>query len=334
MAIALDQLPNRRVEEWKWTDLRAAAHGLAQPELDCLEELPSLQRGQEIQHRNMQVKIVPKGRTDLPPFALKVDGDVFGKGSVFRFVAEPGARLTVWEQWTEQSHKIAAQPVEFQIGPDAHVERILVIPQLQNTVVASDARVTLAENARYTQTTLSLGAKLSRLETHVHVNGPGAEVNLNGVSLLSGDRHADHTTVVTHNAPHTTTRETFRTVAADRATGVFQGKIKVERAAQKTDAQMHHAGLLLGETATINAKPELEIYADDVACAHGNTAGALDQTALFYMRQRGLPEAHAKALLTRAFVAEALNNIPNDIPNGGVRGVLDAHIEGWLRENL
>lgn len=190
--------------------------------------------------------------------------------------------------------------------------------------------VHLSKDATFSQTSLTMGAKLARLETHVAVNGPGAQVSLNGVSLLAGDRHGDHTTLVTHNAPDATTREVFRTVATDAGRGVFQGKIKVDRLAQKTDAEMHHAALILGDNASVNAKPELEIYADDVACAHGNTSGQLDDTALFYMRQRGLPEARAKALLTRAFIGEALDGVTHE----GLRAVLDAQVDAWLEDNL
>ncbi len=342
MAIALDQLPTRRDEAWKWTDLRAAVS----------EDLLNAAHAGEMDTSRAANAVAPLDRqpsTGMPALAAAIAGSssVFelendetlnlatlatGGHAIIGVVVGEGVRGRVVETYALDQGAFANVAIRYEVHPGASLERIVVAPADADSIVVSIIGVELAENAAYTQTTLTTGAKLARLETHVQVNGPDAEVNLNGVSLLAGDRHADHTTVVTHAnaAPGAVTRETFRTVAADRSTGVFQGKIKVEREAQKTDAEMNHAALLLGENATVNAKPELEIYADDVACAHGATAGDLDAAAMFYMRQRGLPEAKAKALLTRAFIAEALANVSDD----GVRAVLDQHVDQWLEANL
>jgi Fe-S cluster assembly protein SufD len=151
---------------------------------------------------------------------------------------------------------------------------------------------------------------------------------LNGVYMVGAGRHADLTSVIRHGVPGGATRQLIKGVAAKGGRGVFQGKIVVERGAQKTDARQHHHGMLLEEGAEIFAKPELMIHADDVQCAHGNTAGGLDERALFYMRSRGVPKDEARALLIEAFLVEA---IPEDLP-GELRDELTQCIADWLRE--
>ncbi len=133
--------------------------------------------------------------------------------------------------------------------------------------------------------------------------------------------------MVKHNAPGGSTRQLIKGVARKGGRGVFQGKIVVERGAQRTDARQYHHGMLLEEGAEIFAKPELMIHADDVQCAHGNTAGGLDESALFYMRSRGVAEAEARALLTEAFLLDAL---PDWLPEE-VRGEIEGRVHAWLR---
>ncbi len=166
--------------------------------------------------------------------------------------------------------------------------------------------VHLDEGAAYDQTMLAFGAGISRLETRVVHQEEGADVRLDAAYLAGRDRHVDVTTHVRHGAAGCTTAQLTKGAVVDGGRGVFQGKFLVARVGQGTQADMQHHALLLANGAEVNARPELEIYADDVACAHGNTCGAMDEAALFYMRQRGLPEAEARALLTEAFVAEAL----------------------------
>jgi Fe-S cluster assembly protein SufD len=146
------------------------------------------------------------------------------------------------------------------------------------------------------------------------------------VYLCDSGRHADLTSIVNHRAPRGRTEQLIKGVVRKGGRGVFQGKIVVERAAQKTDARQHHNGMLLDDGAEIFAKPELMIFADDVACAHGNTAGGLDEAALFYLRSRGLTETQARALLTEAFLLEAL---PAWLPQAG-REEIETRIGVWL----
>ncbi|MDB5441911.1 MAG: SufBD protein, partial [Phenylobacterium sp.] len=153
-----------------------------------------------------------------------------------------------------------------------------------------------------------------------------AKLRLDGVYLLADKRHADLTTVVTHEGTDGVTMQMTKGVVRDQARGVFQGRIVVAQGADRTDARMEHHALILSDRAEVDAKPELEIYADDVACSHGNTIGALDEEALFYARQRGIPEVQARALLTQAFIGEVIDRIGHE----GAREI----VRLWAAERL
>jgi Fe-S cluster assembly protein SufD len=288
--VTADVLPNRRVEAWKYSDLRSALADV-QPVLrdgrDVIERLaPGTQRAS-----------IPRGEQRL-------------------FV----------ERMDEDQH-LDARSFDFELGENAALTRVVI--QTGAAIPLAMARVSLAAGAQLKQFVLALGGKLARLETHVNVHGEGAKVELNGVYLAGEGRHADLTSVITHDAVSGQTRQLIKGVAAKGGRGVFQGKIVVEPGAQQTDARQYHHGMLLEAGAEVFAKPELMIHADDVQCAHGNTAGGLDQSALFYMRSRGIPETTARALLIEAFLTEA---IPDGLPaeldeelRGLIRGWLEAH---------
>nr|WP_246379428.1 Fe-S cluster assembly protein SufD [Gluconacetobacter johannae] len=177
----------------------------------------------------------------------------------------------------------------------------------------------------YDSFTLTLGAALARHEVHVRLAAPGAVVHVNGAQLLDDRQHADLTSVITHAAPDCNSRQTVKNVLSGHARGVFQGKILVERVAQKTDGYQMNQALLLSDAAEIDAKPELEIYADDVRCSHGATVGALDPDQLFYLRSRGVAEHEARAMLVKAFLHDAVDLIGDEV----LRATLDRAVESW-----
>ncbi len=172
---------------------------------------------------------------------------------------------------------------------------------------------------------LSHGSRFGRIAVEVTL-GDGADFELNGVMLARGEQTLEIVTTMRHVAPNATSRQTVRTVVDDRATGSYLGKVAVARDAQKTDASQSVKALVLARTATANAKPELEIFADDVKCAHGATVGELNRDALFYLQSRGVDPAAAKALLTRAFIADALDRIGDET----VREAVTANAISWL----
>lgn len=173
---------------------------------------------------------------------------------------------------------------------------------------------------------LSEGGHFSRHEALLDLSGEYANVTLNGVFLAVDESHCDNHVVISHSAPDTTSKQTFRGVLSGQANGVYSGCVKVAQAAQRTDAQQMSRALLLSRKARIATKPELEIFADDVKCSHGATAGELDAAALFFLRARGIPEREARALLISAFLESALLAI-DDTPQ---RDLVSSIVENWL----
>jgi Fe-S cluster assembly protein SufD len=288
-------LPNRRVEAWKYSDLRAALAGTVLP----AAVLPSKQGWRALDG--------------------VIDRLALAQGAHEVTIVKAGEKAFLLEELFKPG--LDARVREIQVQPGGALTRVVV--QRGTGVSLSAAYVSVGEGARFSQFILAEGAKLARIETSVEVEGEGAEVRLNGVYLCAGV-HADLTSRILHRAPNGVTRQMIKGASRKGGRGVFQGRIEVARAAQKTDARQYHHGLLLEEGAEIYAKPELEIYADDVQCAHGNTAGALDEAALFYMRSRGIGEAAARALLTEAFLLEA---VPEDLPG---REEIVSRIQAWL----
>jgi Fe-S cluster assembly protein SufD len=173
---------------------------------------------------------------------------------------------------------------------------------------------------------LNGGAKLSRTEVNITLAGEGAEADLSGVSVLGDKAHADITTRVVHAVPNATSRQLFKYVAGGKSRVVYQGKVTVREGAIGADSRQTAKALLLSDRAEADLKPELEILADDVKCAHGAAVGDLDQESLFYLRSRGIPESEARGLLVHAFLQEVVDGIEDE----GLRGTAVEFIESGL----
>jgi Fe-S cluster assembly protein SufD len=167
---------------------------------------------------------------------------------------------------------------------------------------------------------------MTRNEAVIELVGDEGRAHVAGATVGDGDFHHDDTVFVTHAGAACESRQVFKKVLMNGATGVFQGKILVRQGAQKTDGYQISQSLLLGEDSQFLVKPELEIYADDVKCSHGSTSGAIDETALFYLRSRGVPEAQAQGLLVLAFLAEAIEEVADDAIADDIR----FRLEAWL----
>ena len=164
-------------------------------------------------------------------------------------------------------------------------------------------------NATLSNHSLSLGARLARNDIRALLDGEGTDVTLNGLYVVRGTQHVDHHTVIDHKRPHGKSRELYKGILDDAASGVFNGRIIVREDAQKTDSEQHNRNLLLSRNALVNTNPQLEINADDVKCAHGATIGQLDSEALFYLRSRGIDLEHARKILTWGFMADLSERI-------------------------
>jgi Fe-S cluster assembly protein SufD len=184
-----------------------------------------------------------------------------------------------------------------------------------------------AENSNFTINTITLGGELVRNNLNIRVNGQNCETNLNSAYILKDNQHVDNHTVVDHHVPNCVSNELYKGVIDDKATAVFNGKVFVRPDAQKINAFQSNGNVLLSNDATINSKPELEIYADDVKCSHGSTTGQLDEKAVFYLRSRGMGEKQARELLVQAFVGDVLEKL-DDAVKSHVEALLEDRF-GW-----
>jgi Fe-S cluster assembly protein SufD len=298
---------------------RAEFGGLARPESEPLVALNTMlaEDGASL--------FVPAGVDAglLLLVSIASDGASFHPRHVIRLAH--GARLTLLELSLGDGAYLHNPAIEVRVAEDAAFTHI----RLQNEAAAAFHLSTLyaeiAERGTYDSFGLNLGARIARTEAHVRLAGAKGIAHLNGAQLLGGVQHADFTTVVRHDAPSCTSRQTVKNVLTGRSQGVFQGRIEVARAAQKTDGYQMNQALLLSPDAEIDTKPELEIFADDVKCSHGATVGELDADQLFYLRSRGIPDPEARSMLVRAFLSDALDAVTHE----AVRGVLERAVDGW-----
>lgn len=393
---AAQGLPHRRVEAWKYTDLRANVRAIAPaaPAADIarVQALPSAVPGDDARRL-----VVANGRfapelsdvADLPAgvtvgsladalaagdalvlgalskvaqaaenvavqlnAAFMTDGVVVvvadgvalqrpieiahvaeGTGPVstaVRNVVIVGAGATVTVIETVESLDAAAHQsnivTDVLVGDEAHVDHIRLQLEPEEALSLTAVTATIGTRARFETFNAMLGAGLARAQVFARFAGREAKGGFRGATLLSGRRHADTTLVVTHDAEACESRELYKAVVDGEAKSVFQGRINVPAHAQKTDARMMTASLLLSEGAEANAKPELEIFADDVQCGHGATCGALDDDLLFYMLARGIPKTEAEKMLILAYLGEAFDEVENE----AVRETLVHRVEDWL----
>jgi Fe-S cluster assembly protein SufD len=199
---------------------------------------------------------------------------------------------------------------ELHVGPGAHLEHVLLQREGGAAFHVSNTAAQLERDARLATHVVSLGGRLVRNDLTVTLAGEGAEARLSGLFLVGGERLVDNHTFVDHAVPHGTSRQLYKGVLGGRSRGVFRGRVLVRPDAQHTDAKQSNPNLLLSDGAEIDGKPQLEIHADDVKCSHGSAIGRVDESALFYLRARGIDEAAARALLVRGFAAEVLAALP------------------------
>ena len=395
-AFAIKGLPHRRVEEWKYTDLRVlmpevyplgglkkeapagvdldALIGHALSGLDAYKavfadghfvpSLSTIQTAPGVSFMPLRDALQDEGRTAaslsqwplLETNVIAILSTAFATDGAILSV-EPGAKLdkplhliftgaqasptlnayhsaihigdgadlSIIETHATQIPGQAFELTRLAIGKDAHLRHVRVAFGKADKRLSS-VMAELGEGAQYEPLQLTLDGALSRAEGTIRFNGPGARCHYSGAMLLRGHSHADFTLVVDHAAEGCESRELVKAVLDQRARGVFQGKVVVQRGAQKTDGKQMANALLLSDDAEFDSKPELEIYADDVACGHGATAGQIDEDMMFYLRARGIPEAEARALLISAFVGEALDKVEDET----LRNALQERVDAWL----
>ncbi|MEI9993223.1 MAG: Fe-S cluster assembly protein SufD [Rhizomicrobium sp.] len=330
-------LPHRRIEDWKYSDLKSALDG-ANDDGAVAWTVGTLPEGVELfdlsnasaapdwvkahlgtlpqnamasaslaQARTGFALRAPKGRAIAQPLSLTFAGHGTVRGLV---VLEDGAALTLIE--IGPGVGISNLGVEIVVGANAQLTHIRMAPHAGAAVQVEEYAATIARDGRYCAHLFNGGSKLSRAEFQIALAGTGASAHLSGVSVLGDGAHADVTTHIVHAVGHTTSTQLFKHVAGGKSRAVYQGRITVEQGADKSDSRQTAKALLMGERAEADLKPELEIFADDVKCAHGAAVGDLDANSLFYLRARGIPEAEARNMLVRAFLEEAVDEIADE----------------------
>lgn len=345
----IEKLPHRRMEAWKWTDVRGAVSsektGQISGMTSACEPVFKFPSEVNVSRETFSAKDTAQD-TGMSKLAANFSGDTVVirvlKGVAPResvqisglkngharivFKLEKGAVLFVSEIHETTDAGFANIETVFELAEGAKLFRTIYHNDHADTTRIATTHINAWKDAQITQHTLSFGGGLSRFETRIASLGENLQADIHGAYLLNGKRHCDMTSYIDLGAQNARIRQSVKGVVSDKAKGVFQGKFHVRQPAQLTDAEMRHDAIMLSDSCQIRAKPELEIYADDVACAHGNTVGALDETALFYMRQRGIPLSQARALLTEAFVAEAFDGMADNAD-------FMSRITDWLEEN-
>lgn len=240
---------------------------------------------------------------------------------------EAGAELTILENGPAAARFNKVMEVDVAAGARFHHVRAQGRDHERRAVTHIFARV--AAGALFKSFTLTANGRLTRNEVVIDLVGDDAIAHVAGAAVGDGDFHHDDTVFVTHGAERCESRQVFKKVLKNGAVGVFQGKILVKPGAQKTDGYQISQSLLLDDDSQFLAKPELEIYADDVKCSHGSTSGAIDETALFYLQSRGVPKRIATSLLVLAFLAEAIAEVENE----AIAEDIQTRLEGWLHRH-
>ncbi len=369
-------LPHRRMEEWRWTDLRARidkpypSQEIAVADKDVARLMATSLFAKLTTHRivfingsldqersnfagltfelgvpsssavddpviHLNSAIEPAGLTlrfdaslDVPVEIIHIATLGAARAMALRNRIEvgEGASATIIETFVGEGDYIVNAVTEIQVGAGARLDRVKVELESHDATHLSYIDCTLAKDAKLNELTLTSGSALNRQNGNYLFAGENANALIAGAYLLNDKQHADTRLVMDHKVPHCTSREMFKCVMDESARGIFQGKVVVRKHAQKTDGKQSSHALLLSESAEFDAKPELEIYADDVVCGHGATAGDINHDHLFYLQSRGIPESEAKSLLIGAFVGEAFDGIVND----AMREALVAFAENWL----
>ncbi len=240
--------------------------------------------------------------------------------------APPEVEVVEGEMLVVETLQPGSQALAFDLAPGAHLTHLRLVAANLDAPAFAEVKVNVAEGANYTSVVVNFASTYVRNEIHVDLNGKGAHTDLLGTYLLSGRGHSDTLSRVHHAVADTTSDEVYKGVLTDQGRGVFQAQIRVAPDAQRIVGNQMHRALMLSDDARVDAKPELEIFADDVQCSHGATVGELDPQHLFYLASRGVSASEARALLIGAFLDEILEHVPE-----AHRGACDAQVQDFLK---
>jgi Fe-S cluster assembly protein SufD len=228
-------------------------------------------------------------------------------------VLDSGAQASIIEHYVSADNAaqgFVSSLTEIQVGDNARLHHTRLNLEDEHCSHVGAVHMNLHRNAVAQGFTLAEGSRLKRLDYQINHCAPGAELLLNGVYLARGSQLVDYHTTIEHRAPHCTSQENFRGIVGDKARAVFNGRIHIHQDAQKTLAELNNRNLLTSNAAEVDTKPELEIYADDVRCAHGATISQLDDTAMYYLKSRGIEDKQARMMLSYGFINEVMQALP------------------------
>lgn len=260
------------------------------------------------------IRLKPEAVLDQPLFII-CETDASTSGSAYpRIYVDAGrhSQITVVEEYISSGDEPAMVNAvsEYSLAEGAQVTSVRLSLDGENVQHIGATGARLGAHSRFESHTVGFGGPLRRHDLQVRLEQAGAECKLNGVVVTQGKQHYDNHTTIEHVAPHCNSEETYRNIAADQSHAIFNGRIHIHQDAQKSNANMSNKNLLLSTGAEIDTKPELEIYADDVKCAHGATVGQLDEDSIFYLVSRGIGRREATTLLSMAFINELIEQIP------------------------
>jgi Fe-S cluster assembly protein SufD len=275
---------------------------------------------------------VPKGVVVEEPVHLVFVAAASENGTAVHprnlIVAEAGSQIKVVESYVSvgSAAGFTNAVMEIAVGEGANVEHCKFQDESRDAFHVATIQSSLARDSRFRSHSISIGAQIARHDINTVMTGEGVECVLNGLYVASDSQLVDHHMIVDHAQPRCASHEFFHGILGGAARGVFNGKIFVRPGAQQTDAKQTNRNLLLTDDATVDTKPQLEIFADDVKCTHGATVGRLDEDAIFYLRSRGIPHSAARRMLTQAFASNILARIGVE----PVRKQLDELLQGRL----
>lgn len=245
-------------------------------------------------------------------------------------IAEAGSKATLIETYASTARSFTNAAVQIVVEDNADLTHYRVQKESADAFHYGVTEVTLGRGSRYDSTCINLGSALARHDIDLKFTAEGGEAFVDGLYMLSGSQHSDTHSVIDHTVPNCVSRQNYKGVLNDKSRGVFNGKVFVRENAHGTDAQQSNKNLLLSDDARVDTKPQLEIFNDDVKCAHGATVGQLEEEELFYLLTRGLPETLARNLLTYGFAEEVINKIGID----SIKRELDAAVLNRLNAEI
>jgi len=335
-------LPTPRLEDWKYTDVRTVggrqwAVGSSSSDLvdaHLLNQFSAERNGFTALNQAFGAyRVVRIDADESLPKPIELHFEAVDGEAIFPHVivlAGAGCKATIVETYSARAAAFTNSAVQVFVAENANITHYRVQRDSADAVNYGVTEVLLGRGSRYDSTNINLGAALSRHDIDLKFTAEGGEALVDGLYMLGGTQHHDTHSIIDHMVPNCTSHQSYKGVLNDKSRGVFNGKVFVRENASGTDAQQSNKNLLLSNDARVDTKPQLEIFNDDVKCAHGATVGQLEEEELFYLLTRGLPENLARNLLTYGFAEEIVNKIGIE----SIKAELDATVLNRLNAKI